>query len=80
MENYLANSFRVFERIQYRMSGFSMVPKGDRVLVSYDVKITGQNRRQSLNHEETAHIEEEVGMVDGKLRILRTLSGRQWIE
>lgn len=80
VEDTLINSFKVFDRIQYRISGFSAVPIGnDRMQVSYSVKIIGENSRQRLTHEETSQVVEEVGLVDGKPRILRTLTGTQWL-
>jgi len=80
VEDTLINSFKVFDRIQYRISGFSARPIGnDRMQVSYSVKIIGENSRQRLTHEETSQVVEEVGLVDGKPRILRTLSGTQWL-
>lgn len=80
VEDMLINSFKVFDRIQYRISNFSAQPLGnDTVRVSYRVSIVGENSRQRLQHEESSQIVEEVGLVDGKPRILRTLSGSQWI-
>lgn len=81
VEEYLTNSFRVFERIQYRISGFSVRPSSDgRLQVMYNVKIIGQNSKQRMKHEEEARIVEEVAKVDGKLCIMRTLSGSQWLK
>ncbi len=80
VEEYLTNSFRVFDRIQYRISGFSARHVGDgRAQVTYTVTIRGENRRQRLTHEESSRVVEEVGLVDGKPVILRTLSGSQWL-
>jgi|GEM_PF-4926491 len=80
VEDMLINSFKVFDRIQYRISNFSAQPGGnDKVNVSYSVRIIGENSRQRLRHEESSLVVEEVGLVDGKPRILRTLSGSQWL-
>lgn len=80
VEEVLTNSFRVFDRIQYRISAFSATPLSDgRVRVSYNVRIVGENRRQRLTHEEQSQVVEEIGLVDGQPRILRTLSGTQWL-
>ena len=80
VEDTLINSFKVFDRIQYRISGFSVQPIGDdQAQVSYSVKIIGDNSRQRLHHEEESQIVEVVGLVDGKPRILRTISGQQWL-
>ena len=79
VENYLSNSFRMFERIQYRISGFSAQPSGEVARVSYSVRIIGENRRQRLTHEENVQVVEEVGLVNGEPRILRTISGTQWL-
>ncbi len=80
VEDTLINSFKVFDRIQYRISNLSVQPAGNNKLnVSYSVRIIGDNSRQRLHHEEASQIVEEVGLVDGKVRILRTLSGNQWL-
>lgn len=79
VEALLENSFRVFERIQYRISGFSVRPAAGRVVVSYRVKIVGEHLRLRLHHEEESDIVEEVGLIGGQPRILRTLSGSQWL-
>ncbi len=80
VENYLSNSFRVFDRIQYRITGFSVeAADGGRLRVSYSVRIVGENQRQRLRHEESSEVVEELGLVDGSLRILRSLSGSQWL-
>ncbi len=80
VEDTLINSFKVFDRIQYRISGFSVQPLGDdQAQISYSVKIIGDNSRQRLHHEEESQIVEIVGLVDGKPRILRTISGQQWL-
>ncbi len=80
VEEVLINSFRVFERIQYRVSGFSATTLADGTAqVSYKVDIIGENRRQRLKHTESSNVVELVGIVDGQPRILRTLSGTQWL-
>lgn len=80
VEDTLINAFKVFDRIQYRISNFNVQPIGnDIVRVSYSVMIIGENNRQRLRHEESSQVVEEVGLVDGKPRILRTLSGNQWL-
>lgn len=81
VEDYLSNSFRVFERIQYRISGFQVLASSSdgSVRVGYSVRIVGENRRQRMNHEESSRVVEEVGLIDGQPRILRTLSGTQWL-
>ncbi|WP_415033269.1 hypothetical protein [Azonexus sp.] len=79
-EDALVNSFKVFEQIQYRVSGFNVRALNDGTSqVSYQLKIIGHNRRQNLEHVEESAVVEIVGLVDGKPRILRTLSGNQWI-
>jgi|GEM_PF-3643463 len=80
VEDMLINSFKVFDRIQYRISNFSAQPsENSTVRVSYSVTIIGDNSRQQLHHEESSQIVEEVGLIGGKPRILRTLSGNQWL-
>lgn len=81
VEALLGNSFRVFERIQYRILNMSLQPEPDGSMrVYYRVEIVGENRRQRLTHTEHAEIVEIVGWADGEVRILRTLSGRQWLQ
>ncbi|MCK6390486.1 MAG: hypothetical protein L6Q40_05600 [Azonexus sp.] len=80
VEDYLTNAFKMFERIQYRISSFSMSPRENgRVQISYSVTIIGENHRQNLKHEETSKVIEEIGLQEGKPVILRTLSGKQWL-
>ncbi len=80
VEEVLVNSFRVFDRIQYRVSGFNATVLADGTAqVSYKVDIVGENRRQRLTHTESSNVVELVGIVDGQPRILRTLSGTQWL-
>lgn len=80
VEALLGQSFRVFDRIQYRIARMSLQPEaGGGMRVSYRVQIIGENRRQRLEHTEEADIIEIVALVDGEPRILRTLSGRQWL-
>ena len=81
VENYLNNSFKVFTRIQYRISGFTAQKRGDGTMqVSYSVVITGENSRRRLKpHREERQITEHVGLIQGQPRILQTISGSQWL-
>lgn len=81
VENYLNNSFKVFTRIQYRISGFTAQKRGDGTMqVSYSVVITGENSRRRLKpHREERRITENVGLIQGQPRILQTISGSQWL-
>ena len=80
VEEYLNNSFRVFDTLDYRISNLRAEQIGDNMRVRYDVNIIGENRRQRLKHEENMTIIEELGIINGEVRILRTLSGRQWLQ
>lgn len=80
-EDVLINSFKVFEDIQYRISAFKAQALADGTTqISYQVRIIGQNRRQQLVHEEESNIVEIVGLKNGRAKILRTLSGNQWLK
>lgn len=80
-EDVLVNSFKVFDSIQYRISAFKTQALADGTAqISYQVRIIGQNRRQQLVHEEESNIVEIVGLKNGRAKILRTLSGNQWLK
>lgn len=81
VEDVLINSFKVFDRIQYRISAFKSQPLADGTSqISYQVNIIGQNRRQNLTHEESSNVVEIVGLSNGRAKILRTVSGNQWMK
>jgi len=46
---------------------------------NYSRMVIGDISRQRLHHEEESQIVEIVGLVDGKQRMPRTISGQQWL-
>ena len=52
--------------------------KGNRYQVSYQAVITGQIFQNNLKHQEKSDVSEELEVVNGKARLVRTLKGRFW--
>lgn len=80
VQTNLDNSFRVFDRIAYRIQNLQIMPLGDGTYkVSYQAEISGEVRRPRLKHAESVNMVEMVGEAGGQLRILKTLSGSHFI-
>ncbi|MBF0253124.1 MAG: hypothetical protein HQL29_04840, partial [Candidatus Omnitrophica bacterium] len=79
LEDVLENSFDVFDSVEYRVSGIKISPRQDGTYdVSYSSSIKGNISGQGISHEEKADIQEVVGYQNGKMRILKTVSGSFW--
>jgi hypothetical protein len=76
----LRDSFAVFNSIRYNITGLTITPgSGNRHRVSYRVTITGRIFAGNLRHEEKSEVNEEVEVdKTGRVRIVRTLSGKFW--
>lgn len=81
LEDSLSNSFRVFDNLEFRIAGLAISPQATNgnVQVSYKLSISGKNSRRGLKHQENFDVVDEVGRINGKLLILRTLSGSLWL-
>lgn len=81
LEDTLDNSFRVFDRIQFRIQGLSIQPAGpDRFEASYTATITGQINQLGLKHEETANVRDTLVNTPEGLKIQSTHGGRLWLQ
>lgn len=80
LEEQFTNMFDVFDEITYTPSGLEVTPNGSgRYTVRYGLVIVGKIRGMGLVHKEESTLNEEVGRTDdGRIKILRTLSGAFW--
>lgn len=82
LEDNLGNSFRVFDRIQFRVANLFIQPEGaGRFRVSYTVTISGEIFQMNMKHQETSNVEDQVVVeADGAARIQSTRGGRLWLQ
>ncbi|MBN2964963.1 hypothetical protein JWV37_09245 [Sulfurospirillum sp. T05] len=79
LEDTLSNSFSIFDDIQCVIDSLSIQPQGkDRFFVSYTITIEGHMYANDIRHLEKSSVIEEVGIEEGKARILKTTGGRFW--
>ncbi len=79
MEEILENSFDVFDRIEYKIKNFRIEPeKNGKFKVYYENEIIGYIFSENITHKESYKVVEEVGIKDGKVKILKTLQGQFW--
>jgi hypothetical protein len=75
----LRNSFAMYDQVKFIIGPLNIqkVPVGYRV--TYDVTITGKNLENDIKHEEKSTVTEDVNIdTKGKIKILKTLTGRFW--
>ncbi|MDP2432845.1 MAG: hypothetical protein Q8O33_12540, partial [Pseudomonadota bacterium] len=76
LEDILDNSFRVFDRIQFGISGLSIQQMGQGLYrVSYTATITGHINQMNLKHQESAQIEDSVTLTPDGPKIQSTRGG-----
>ncbi|MDD5389398.1 MAG: hypothetical protein PHD37_08635 [Gallionellaceae bacterium] len=81
LEDVLGNSFRVFDRIQFAISGLAIRPAGQgRYGVSYTATITGHLDQMNLKHQESAQVEDIVVLTQDGPKIQATRGGRLWLQ
>ena len=81
LEDILANSFRVFDRIQFSITNLSIQPiDGGRFQASYTVTITGTIHAMNMKHQESSNVEDTVVMTPEGARIQSTRGGRLWLQ
>jgi len=79
LEDNLHNIFTVFDEIQYRISNLSVQPdKPHMYQVSYNVAIKGTIFESNITHNEKSSVRELVKLKDGKVQIIKTLTGKFW--
>lgn len=79
LESSLRASFRLYDEIKYSVTGLKAesLPGGS-LRACYEAAITSRIFKRNLKHEEKSSVCEELREEGGKLRIVRTLSGRYW--
>ncbi|MDP2431446.1 MAG: hypothetical protein Q8O33_05395 [Pseudomonadota bacterium] len=81
LEDILDNSFRVFDRIQFGISGLSIQQMGQGLYrLSYTATITGLINQMNLKHQESAQIEDSVTLTPDGPKIQSTRGGRLWLQ
>ncbi len=81
LEDILANSFRVFDRIQFSIGSLSIKASGGgQFQVGYTVTITGQIYNMNMKHQETATVEDTVVLTPEGAKIRATRGGRLWLQ
>ncbi|MEW5906044.1 MAG: hypothetical protein AB1734_04580 [Elusimicrobiota bacterium] len=79
LESSLRASFRLYDEIKYSVTGLKAESLGrGGWRACYEAAITSRIFKRNLKHEEKSSVCEELREEDGKLRIVRTLSGRYW--
>ncbi len=79
VEEMLDNSFRVFDRVEYKIENLTVSARPDgKAVASYNVTIVGRILRQDLVHQEKSTVNDVLAN-DGKgWRIVQTLGGQFW--
>jgi hypothetical protein len=81
LEDILANSFRVFDRIQFSITNLSIQPiNAGRFQASYTVTIIGTIHAMNMKHQESSNVEDTVVMTPEGARIQSTRGGRLWLQ
>ena len=79
VEEILENSFDVFDRIEYKIKNFRIESlKNDKFRVYYENEIIGYIFRENIIYKESYKVVEEVGIENGKFKILKTIQGQFW--
>jgi len=79
LEDYLHNSFTVFDDITYNISNLTISerPNGE-YIVNYTVNIIGEIYDDDIKHEEKSSVSEILKITGSKVKIVRTIGGRFW--
>lgn len=78
LEENLRTNFRLYDEIKFAVSGLRVASQGNTLQACYDTVITSRIFKRNLRHEEKAAVCDELREEGGKLKIIRTLSGRYW--
>lgn len=80
-EDILDNSFRVFDRVVFELSGLTITPaSAGHYHVSYSATITGDINQMNLKHQETAQVQDTVVVTPAGAKIQQTRGGRIWLK
>jgi hypothetical protein len=81
LEDVLDNSFRVFDRISFVISGLSIQSAGNaRYNVSYSTTITGYINQMNIKHQETSQVQDSVVLTPEGAKIVTTIGGKIWLK
>lgn len=79
LENTLSNSFSIFNEITCEIGSLYITSSGNNLYtVTYTITIQGINYENDIKHIEKSTVTEEVSIIDGKPKILKTLNGKFW--
>jgi hypothetical protein len=79
LEEYFRNMFSVFDDIQFNVSGLRLESMGPgKARAFYELQIVGRIFADNLKHEEKSSVVEDIEVIDGKVKIVRTPQGRFW--
>ncbi len=81
LENYLTNSFNVFDDIEYKISNLRIVDdknSNDTYTAYYQLEITGYILDDDITHTEKSNVVEKLQITNGNVKILKTIGGRFW--
>jgi hypothetical protein len=81
LEDILDNSFRVFDRVTFAITGLSIqaVQEGH-YDVNYSATITGHINQMNIKHQETAQVQDTVVLTSTGPKIKTTRGGRIWLK
>jgi hypothetical protein len=81
LEDILDNSFRVFDRVTFAVTGLSIqAGQEGRYNVSYSATITGHINQMNIKHQETAQVQDTVILTPAGPKIESTRGGRIWLK
>jgi len=79
LEQNLRNSFRVFDTVEFKLSGLTVSRQGTQYQVAYSVKLVGRVRSMKAPHEEQTTVKDTVELTPEGPRIVKTSGGRLWL-
>lgn len=78
LESTLSDSFRVFDSIEFKISGLGVQRVDDGYQVKYNAQLTGRIRRLQKVHQESSDVTDRVILTPDGPRIQKTTGGQAW--
>ncbi len=79
LEDTLNNSFSIFNEVKCTIDSLYISPSGENLFrVNYTITIEGINYENDIKHLEKSSVTEEVQLINGKAKILKTINGKYW--
>ncbi len=79
VETNFSRIFSMFDYIKFNITNLNIFVAGQNLYnISYDVEIIAENYEQALKHQEKSTVNEQVQVLNGKVKIIRTIRGRYW--